>query len=209
MKTKVFVSFFSALFAISALFTSCEKSTVGCNPDTNKGYPFYFQLLRFDTEKDFSRNIIMISYDKPVDSNDTRYGQLLTNGNNPVLHNDYVMSFENWPFCYFYLLSLTYDDLRNHEDGWLGRNWKDYIVEDLVISKVYNAEFTTCKSDDSYYKKLPYFANGEGDEEGEDCLFFIKDYTPHYYISREKMNRLIDNGTILDYFTEYKRPYGT
>ena len=201
MKHKLIIIF--ALIAANALFTGCNKK--GCMPHSDKGTPFYFQLLRFDTEKDLSRNIIMVCNDKTAVSNNSRYKQLLINGHNPVLHNDYVMSLENWPLCNFYLLSLTYDDLRNHEDGWLGMNWKDYIVEDLKISKVYNGEFTTCKSDDRYYKNLPYFAYGEGGEKDEECLFFIK-YIPHYYISREKMNRLIDNGNILDYFSEKIEP---
>ena len=201
MKKYAFFTF--AIIALLTIFTCCKEGVVGCTSDINSGYWCYFYLLKFDTDKDLSKKVIIVSFDSTDDPNKEPSYPFLAYGNPTRLHKDYFFSYGEWNYCDFYVLSLTYDDLRNHGDGWIEKNWRDYVEDNLVVSEVYSIVVSRCRYQDSYYRDMPFFVRANGDEEGEDCLYYSKSFIPNHYLSRKKINQLIDDGTIFTYFKEY------
>lgn len=200
-------SFLSLSFIVLiTLFTGCKDGIFGCMEEQNTGGDFNIFLLKFDTDKELSDKVVMLSWDSCDRCGAERPNpkQYEINGYSPLLHDGYFFDIGGWYFADYYLLSLTRDELQKHEDGWLDDNWRNLVVEKLALSEVYiSNRISRCMYEDNYYKNMPYFVRGEGFKVGEDCLYY-SEFMPHYYLSRDKINAMIDDGSISLCFKEYQ-----
>jgi hypothetical protein len=204
MKTRIAIALLLA--ATMCICTGCRDGVLECITQKHVGYDYEISILKINYDEDLTDHIIMFSlrgYNSPPESPMPLYPL----GCSPYLHDNYFFKTAHGCAFDFYVLSLSYSDIKDSNEAWLENNWQDYVMSDVKITDCCATVISSCRYDDNYYKDMPFIVRGESSK--EDCLYDLGSFIPKHYISREIMNQMIDNGTIFGYFSKYDYPTNT
>lgn len=178
------------IYSAFLICLGCKDGLMTCLGERDQGV-IQWGITKFNSDEYYPNNVCIYKYpDGPEYPSDSIVSPI--NGQSPSLHKGY---FVGYYYDTVYVLSLTYNNIINLDKNWINQ-WRNYIIDSLVVEKVYETSVSRCKHSNNYYKYLPFCL----EKDDGDILFIINDSKPFIYISKTILNQMIDNGSLHTYF---------